>query len=326
MAIRSRFALLGLVAAGVVGVQPAAFACGTCGCGLPGSNSEVASVASSVTLYESDQRFLIQTGVSFRDITGSFNELGDWTEKPSGSSLTTLQGNLGITYYPTDRWTLGVQLPMASSRLVGAQWGPQGSVSPAMFDDEDNPIPPRSGGGLGDIALQASYVALEGDEVWPSLALWSGALLPTGNASGDPSAFTGSGVWSYQLGLSALQRFGPLELSASAGFQGPFAQGSSQVTSAFYVGQSLLGQLQANLDVGSLRFGLGASAFRGRVIADNIAPSAESMGKLKLTPSVEWRFVPNQGIRVAYGSDPGAGPWLNAMTDRTWYASYFCFL
>lgn len=325
MAIRSPFASAAIAVLATVGVQPAALACGTCGCGLPGSNSEVASIANGATLFATQGKFLIQTGVSFRDVTGNFNDRGTWSEKPTGSSLTTLQGNLGITYYPTESWTLGLQLPMASSRLYGAQWGPYGSVASAFFDDEDNPIGERTGGGLGDIALQGSCVTFPGDELLPSLALWAGAILPTGNAAGDPAGFTGGGVASGQVGLSLLKAYGPLELSASVGYQRPVTT-PSVVSSAFYVGNSGLGQLQANLDLpAGFRLGLGASAYRGFISGENVAPSAESLGKLKVTPSVEWRFLPSQGIRFAYGADPSVGPWLNAMTDRTFYASYFCF-
>lgn len=314
-------------AAALLLVLPAqqALACGTCGCGLPGSSSEVSSVSGSATLFAAQGKFLVQSGLSFRDITGSFNERSTWSEKPTGSSLATLQGNLGLTYYPSEGLTMGMQIPMAANQLVGAQWGAQGAINPV--DAEDGVTGPQAGGGIGDISLQGSYVALRGDELWPSLALWGGLVLPTGNAAGNPAGFTGSGVLSGQLGLSLLRTFGPLELSASAGYQRPLTQPSQAVSSAFYVGQSLLSQLQANLEVvPGWRLGLGASAFYGEIGASDVSPTASRLGKLKLIPSVEWQLTPEQGVRLAYGADPGIGPWMNSMTDRTFFAVYYRFL
>lgn len=326
MAIRfsARRAALAATALLAVPAGPA-LACGTCGCGLPGSSSEVSSISGSATLFAAQGKFLVQSGLSFRDITGSFNERSTWFEKPAGSSLTTLQGNLGLTYYPVEGLTLGLQVPMALNRLAGAQWGTQGSINPV--DEEDGVFGPQSGGGVGDITLQGSYVALRGEDFWPSLALWGGLVLPSGNAAGNPASFTGSGVLSGQVGLSLLRSFGSLEVSASAGYQRPLTQPPQDVSSAFYVGQSLLGQLQANLEVApGWRLGLGASTFYGEIGATDVAPTASRLGKLKLIPSVEWQFAPEQGVRLAYGADPGIGPWMNSMTDRTLFAVYYRYL
>lgn len=305
-------------------VEPAA-ACTTCSCGLPGSGTEVSSISGSATLFATGGRFLVQSGVSLRDVTGSFNERGAWTEKPQGSSLLTLQGNMGLTWYPTDGWTLGLQLPVAFNRLNGAQWGGQGSISPV--GEEDGLAGVQQGGGLGDVALQASAVAYPGDDLVPSLALWSGLSLPSGHASGAAAGFTGSGVASGQLGLSVFKLYETLELTASLGYQQPLTRPLQALSSAFYVGSAAIAQLQANWEVlPSLRLGLGATAFRGWVSDPEVASTASELAKLKLIPSVEWRFLPEQGLRFAYGADPGLGPWQNAMTDQSVTLVYFQYL
>lgn len=304
-------------------LSSSAGACTTCACGLPGNSSEVSTVAGSATLFNSQGKFLIQTGLNVRDITGSFNDRSGWTAKPQNSSILTVQGNLGITYYPSEGWTMGLQVPMALNRLDGAQWGGQGSVVPVNADD--GIIGPQTGGGVGDITLQGSYVCFT-DEVLPSVALWAGAILPTGSTAGNAAAYTGSGIFSGQGGLSLLKTFGSLELSANLGYQHPLSQPMQAVSSAFFVGDALVGHLQTNWEViPSVRLGLGATTFRGWISSPNVAPSAASMSKLKLIPSLEWQFLPEHGLRLAYGGDPGIGPWSNSMTDNTVYAVYYRF-
>lgn len=320
MAIPFKLLVATLVALGAL-TRPA-LAC-NCSCALPGSGSEISSVSGTATLFAAQGRFLYQTVLSVRDVTGSFNELSDWTPKPEGSSLNTFQANLGLTYYPGNDWSLGLLVPLAANTLNGAQWAAQGAVIP--FDEMEGTVSSQSGAGLGDISLQASYVAYRGEDL-PSLAFWGGLILPSGNATGEAASFTGSGVVSAQLGLSALKDLGPFELSASVGLQRPLTEPASGVSRAFYVGQSFLGQLQANWELHpAWRLGMGASAFYGEVAATDASPTAAKLGKLKLSPSVEWRFMPDQGLRLAYGGDP-AGPWVNAMTDRTVVLAYYRFM
>lgn len=190
---------------------------------------------------------------------------------------------------------------------------------------DDGVIGPQTGGGLGDIALQGSCLLYK-DDVIPSLAVWAGAILPTGSTAGNASAYTGSGIFTGQAGFTALKAFGPLELSANLGYQHPLSQPVHAVSSAFFVGDALMGNLQANWEIfPSLRLGLGATTFRGWITSSSVAPTASSMSKLKLIPSVEWQFLPEQGLRLAYGGDPGLGPWSNSMTDNTAYAVYYRF-
>ncbi len=326
MAIRfTPLALASMVVGTLAALTEPAHAC-NCGCALPGSSADMTSVSGASTLFSSEGSFLYQTSLSARDVTGSFNENGSWTPKPQGSSLNTLQANLGVTYYPGNDWTFGIQVPLAANMLNGAQWTAQGAVVP--IDTMEGQSEFQTGGGLGDISLQTAYVAYRGEEIWPAIAFWGGLLMPTGNAAGEAAAtFTGSGVFSAQIGISALKMLGPVELSAGIGYQRPFSEPAAGVSTAFYVGQSILGQAQANWEVvPSWRLGLGASSFYGEMAARDASPTASKLGKLKLTPSVEWRFLEGQGVRLAYGADPSPGPWVNAMTDQNLIVSYFRFM
>ncbi|MNT11440.1 hypothetical protein D3C72_1463220 [compost metagenome] len=210
---------------------------------------------------------------------------------------------------------------MALNRLNHAQWGALGSVIPL---DSANDSGSLSGGGVGDVMLQASTVAFRGDEIWPSIAVWGGLIMPSGNSTGSPESFTGSGVWSGQLGLSMLKAMGPWEVTASVGYQRPMTQPSAEAASPFFIGQVATAQAQAAVELlPGWRLGLGASGYYGTIASTDPAPSDSLLGKLKLMPSVEWRFVPDQGVRLAYGTDPGAGPQLNAMTDQTTFLVYY---
>ncbi|HEY9856252.1 MAG TPA: transporter [Stenomitos sp.] len=324
MAILTLFSRAGLIALALCGLAAnPALACSTCGCGLPGSASEISSVVGPVNPYNG--QFLIQTSLSLRDVTGSFNDRGTWNPKPTGSSLLTAGGGLGITYFPSDTWNVGLQVPFAANRLAGAQWAAQGAINP--LDDENGPVPPQYGGGLSDITLQGSYVALQSEEWWPSVSLWAGLVLPTGASSGDAAGFTGGGSLSGQIGVSAFRSFGAFEAFGNLGYQGPLANGTSATQTAFYVGQAFIGQAQVYWNLTpEWKLGLSAMTVRAWISDPSVAATASSLGKIKLSPSVEWRFTPEHSIRVAYGADPTIGPWLNSMTDQTLsvvYSRYF---
>ena len=68
---------------------------------------------------------------------------------------------------------------------------------------------------------------------------------------------------------------------------------------------------------------MGASGYAGTLASADPAQADSQLGKLKLMPSVEWRFAPTQGVRAAYGADPGTGPQLNAMSDQTLFLVYY---
>jgi len=292
-----------------------------CCVSMSSSSSEFTSLSGSTLQFEPPGKFLVQTSLNFRDITGSFNERSAWTPKPQGSSITSLQGSLGLTYFPKDGWSLGLHVPMAANRLNHAQWGALGSVIPL---DATNGSSTLSGGGIGDMLLQASSVAYRGDEFWPSLAVWGGVIMPSGNAAGSPENFTGSGVWSGQVGLSLLKSVGPWEVTGSLGYQRPMTRPAEGSSTAFSIGQVATAQVQAAVEVlPGWRLGLGASGYYGAIASSDPATADSVLGKVKLMPSIEWRFVPAQGIRLAYGSDPAVGPQFNAMTDQTLFLVYY---
>jgi hypothetical protein len=288
---------------------------------MSSSSSELTTLAGASHAFAAPGRFLVQTGFNWRDVTGSFNERGAWTPKPRGSSLSTLQGLFGLTYFPSDAWSVGIQLPMAANRLHHAQWGALGALGPL---DDAYGTGPLSGGGLGDLALQGSAVVYRGDGPWPSLALWAGLVLPSGRSSGSPADFTGSGLVSGQLGLTLLKALGPWELTAGLGYQRPMSRPAAGSSTAFTIGQVATGQAQVSVELFSgWRVGMGASGYAGTLASADPAQADSQLGKLKLMPSVEWRFAPTQGVRAAYGADPGTGPQLNAMSDQTLFLVYY---
>lgn len=292
-----------------------------CCVAMSSSTSEFTTLSGTALQFATPGKFLLQTGLNLRDVTGSYNERSAWTPKPHGSSLTSLQGSLGLTYFPTDGWSLGLHVPMAANRLNHAQWGALGSVIPL---DPSNGSGSLSGGGIGDMLLQASSVAYWGDDLWPSVAVWGGVLIPSGNTAGSPENFTGSGVWSAQLGLSLLKAIGPLEVTGSLGYQRPMTRPAAGTSTAFFIGQVATGQVQAAVEVlPGWRLGLGASSYYGSISSSDPATGDSLLGKIKLMPSLEWRFVPEQGVRLAYGADPAVGPQLNAMTDQTVFMVYY---
>ena len=321
MAIRSTLpaALLLATVPWVLASVPAQAA--DCCVAMSSSSSEFTTLSGSNLQFMTPGKFLIQTGLTLRDVTGSFNERGAWTPKPQGSAITSLQGSLGLSYFPTDGLSFGLQVPMAANRLHHAQWCALGSVIPL---DPTSGSGSLSGSGLGDMLLQASSVAYWGDEFWPSLAVWGGLLMPSGNSAGSPETFTGSGVWSGQLGLSMLKTLGPVELTATLGYQRPMSRPAANAASPFFIGQVATAQAQAAVEVRpGWRLGLGATGYYGTLASSDPQTPESMLGKLKLMPSIEWRFVADQGLRLAYGADPGTGPQINAMTDQTLFLVYY---
>lgn len=324
MAIPFKPTVACMAATAVLGLPAPAALASDCCVTMSSSTSELTTLSGAAHAFAPPGQFLVQTGINWRDVTGSYNERGDWTPKPRGSSLSTIQGSLGISYFPHEAWSLGLQLPMAANRLHHAQWGALGALGPL---DDAYGNGPLTGGGLGDLTLQASAVAYRGEGLIPSLAFWGGLVLPSGNSAGSPADFTGSGLTSGQIGLSLMENIGPVELTASLGYQRPLTRPPAGASTAFTLGQVATGQLQASVELlPGWRLGLGASGYKGTLAsADNGTPDSQ-LGKVKLMPSVEWRFTPTQGLKAAYGGDPSAGPRLNAMTDQTLFLLYYRYL
>lgn len=291
---------------------PAA-ACLSCGCGGSGASADMGAITGTAGIFAQGRKLLLQQGFSFRQVTGSFNELGTWTAMPVGGSLQTFQGTLGVHVFPTPELGVGVQLPVALNALNKATWGPFGSVAPTD-------LAPSVGGFVGDMALQASYKLGEFDSV--AVAAWGGMTIPTGLASGDPAGLTGSGLWSGQLGFTALGQWDDWEAIVNLGGQLPFA--SSGQAAPYAVGPGLLYQLQGNYRLSDAwRLGLAVNGFLGQSVANGGPPPWAA--KLKVIPSVTWQYWRNQGVRAALGIDPLVAG-RNSMTDATLFLVFFQYL
>jgi len=289
-------------------------ACLTCGCGGSGVSSDLGSMGGASSIFSMGRTWLIQTGFTFRSITGTFNELGQWNPKPLDSALQTYQGNVGLMFFPSTNASIGIQIPLVSSYLNNAAWGTLGSVKATA-------IPNDSGAGVGDVSVQGTYTFLQAGNF--ALAGWAGLSLPTGRASGDPAGLTGSGVVSGLAGLMAFTQLGNLELGGNIGYLQPFATPAT-TTSAFFVGRSILYQVETNYRINDAwRVGLAANGVQGWW---NLGASGGTLptSKIKFTPTVQYSWSMNSGIRIGTGFD---SPWgNNSLTDWSINVVFFNFL
>lgn len=306
-------------------------ACLTCGCGGSGSAADLSAIGSAASLFSGGHHWLFQTGGSFRQVTGSFNELGSWNPPPTDSLLQSYTGVFGVMYFPNPDLSFGLQLPVQGNYLAGAAWGSFGSISPTD-------TAPSFGGGLGDLQLQGSYKFFE----WQNLALaaWGSLNLPTGPVTPATPAFTtGTGLPGLSGGLLALARTLPptdftagepdgwqtltAEAFVNLGYAQVFGSPPSQA-SPFFQGQSLLYQLQGNLMLApGWLAGLGLNGQLGAWSAgtDRLQPAS----RLKLVPSLQYEINPSQGLRLALGFDlPVLG--ANSLTDNSVYLVYYQFM
>lgn len=294
--------------------QPA-WACLSCGCGGSSSSTDMGAVGGAASIFAMGHRFLFQQGISLRSVTGSFNELGTWTPTPTGGTLASMQGSFGLRFFPTPDSSIGVTLPVVGNALDRAAWGPYGSVSPTD-------LPLAFGGSLGDVSLQGSHKLWESGAL--ALGAWGGMVLPTGNALGDATALTGSGIWSGQLGLSGIGQWSNWEVIANLGGQLPLMALNGQ-GGVFSLGPAAVYQLQVDyLPAESWRIGMGLNGYIGQA-ASGPQATPQLATKFKLLPSVAYQWSWTQGVRAALGVDPmvlGA----NSMTDATLYVTFFQFL
>ncbi len=310
--------------------QTVAHACLSCGCGNSGSAADLGSMGSGSSLFSGGRQWLIQIGGSFRQITGSFNENGQWNPTPSQSALQTAAASLGVTYFPTSSLSLGLSLPVQFNRLDQASWGSFGSIAPTDTS--------ASGGGLGDLQLQGSYTFWEANQI--GLAAWTSLSLPTGRVDTDkPANLTGSGVANLSAGVMGVYRspahFRQAELSwqdwltsrdweilLNLGYSQALANPPVQA-SPFFMGQSLLYQVQGNLVLApQWVLGLGLNGQLGRWTAGPDRWQAAS--RIKLVPSLQYEIDMNQGIRLSLGADlPVVG--ANQLTDLAGSLVYYQF-
>ncbi len=309
--------------------QQNALACLSCGCGGSGSAADLGAIGGAASLFSGGNKWLIQSGGSFRQITGSFNETGRWNPPPADSLLQSYTGVLGVMYFPTVNASIGLQLPVQGNHLSNASWGSFGSINPtdsgASF-----------GGGIGDIQVQGSYKFLELEQF--ALAGWSSLTLPTGAINAEsPTYTTGGGIPGISGGLLALYKPMP-----SGSFEGEpswwdtlngevflnlgYAQalGTPPVQAGpFFQGQSLLWQLQGNLQF--LPGWIAGVGLNGQIGAWTAGQGRSQLAsRVKVVPSVQYEFSLTQGIRLAVGVDlPVLG--ANSLTDTSVYAVYYQF-
>ena len=318
-----RLSITGGILAWILLSPNPALACSPCGCGAPGNAIEVSTPGLGTIRQAPPGSWLVSSGIGLRDVTGSFNDRGAWSARPEGSRLLTWQAQSSLTWFPTADWTVGVLLPAALHDLDRAQWSGQGSIKPVdPLDLEEQGSSDTSlrqtGGGLADVALRATWLASPGDDLWPAIAWWGNLTCPTGRGQGRAADQTGTGVIQIQTGLSAWQRWDVLELSGSLGASLPLGSATEVQNAAFFLGRSLLAQVQGSVDLSeSWSLSLGTLVFRSAIDSPDVAPSAATMGKLKLVAGMEWRPATGWSLRASYGADPGFVPSLNAMTDQT---------
>ncbi|MBM3258902.1 MAG: hypothetical protein FJY99_04055 [Candidatus Sericytochromatia bacterium] len=304
-----------------------ALGCTTCGCGLPGSGADIGSIAGAGAMFGGMESWLLQTGVSIRDITGSFNETGAWVDKPVGSTLRSLQIQTALTWYPRQGLAFSMTLPGALNRLEGARWAALGKVAPLDVSDEETGeaiARDSQGGGLADIALQGSWTVRDGEGPWPAVAIWGGLTLPTGRAAGTAADMTGLGLPAGQAGVAMLWSDVNWSQSLNLAWQQPLTPLAAGPIPVFYLGRALLGTWQGEVElIPDGWLGLGITAFRAESDVPGLAESARLQAKVKVTPSVEWRLAEGEGIRLAVGLDPDLGLSRNAMTDRTIGTIYY---
>lgn len=293
--------------------SPAA-ACLSCGCGGSGTSADLGALGAAAALFSLGSPWLVQQSLSFRSITGSFNERGGWSPMPLDGTLHTAQATLGVSYIPTPGTSFGLQLPLVANALDKAAWGSLGSISPTDLGRQ-------TGAALGDVAIQASQRLWEQDQ-W-AVAGWAGATAPTGNVV-DPAMLSGGGVWAGSGGLLAIAQPGDWELVANVGYQRPFGR-PPLTTATYYLGEAWLYQASASYKVAtSWRLGAGASGYQG-VGRFGTSDLPVPLAKLKVFPTVQYEWSPTDGVRLALGVDP-TGTGTNSMTDVTAYAVFYRFL
>lgn len=292
-----------------------ASACLTCGCSGSGISGDVAGGGASSFLFSNCATFIVQQGLSFRSVTGSFTETGAWNPTPTDGSLSTVQGTVGLMWFPTPAASLSLNLPLIGNSLQKATWGPLGSVAPTEIG--------ATGAGLGDIQGQASLKLLDLEE--GGLAGWAGATIPSGASTGDPASLTGAGVVNAQGGLIASYRHDYWTFTGTLGMQRPVTSPPLTGTT-FYIGNAVLWQAQVahtfNPGVSNTwSLGLGAQGFRGEGrFGPNDVPF--QTGKVRLVPAFQYDFDLLHGFRFTAGWDP-ATLGTNAMTDVTIMTTFY---
>lgn len=296
-------------AAGAALAGPAA-ACGTCGCSV--NLSEVGALGSGTNLYQRTSRFLLQQDVAYRAVNGSFNDGGALRGIPLDSSIQAFQATFGLAYYATPELLFGLQAPVVGNTYHGAAPGSFGTVELREATSQ--------AAGLGDLALQVAYRAIEGDGPMPAIGLWLGVLAPSGRANGTDAEVTGAGVWNGQAGFTATGGSGALSYEASLGYQRPFGTPSGVATN-FFIGDAVVAQGTLGYQLNpAWKAGITLSGYRG--LAPLSSGSSITMSNLKVIPALTYAFSPDHAARLGVGFTPGYVAY-NALSDLSCYVTFF---
>lgn len=335
-----RILTLSAVSFSALAFAPAAQACLSCGCGGSGSSADLGAIGGASSLFSTGKHWLIQTGATYRQVNGAFNERGTWNTVPEDSLIQSYQAVFGVNYFPNDQWTIGLQIPFQANGLSGASWGSFGSIAP-------NDLPMQYGGGIGDIQIQGAYKF--GETLTTGWAAWSSLSLPTGRVDVEtPANTTGGGVGALAGGIlgvykppASFQQSAPrnfwdwwnsrnAEYLLNIGYSQALNAPPSQL-SPFFQGQSLMAQLQANLSLfPQWTVGLGLNGQLG--LWSNQSAQSDPSTQMPLQWSSRWRIVPSvqyelsmtQGVRLATGVDlPLLGS--NSLTDVSAHLVYYQF-
>lgn len=290
-------------------------ACLSCGCGTSGALSDMGAMGGLSGIFSKNKSFLFQLGSSFRNINGSFNELGDWNSVPLDSHIFSLQHTASLMYFPDKNLSLGAQLPIVTNVLNQASWGNFGSISPTDIGS-------RAATSLGDISLQATYKAWEINDL--ALGAWLRTDFPTGRISGPSESLSGSGVLKASGGVFSIKKINKFEILANIGYQQPLALSENYI-SPFYAGNALLYQVQANYPLNmNLRLGGGVSGYIGNWASQNNKSSGIST-KFKLLLSAQYDVTMYDGIGLGIAYDPRFGG-LNSSTDTSLNLVFYHYL
>lgn len=296
----------------IASIQQKAFSCLSCSSTGAASVSDMDSLGSGLGVFSRENRFLIQLGTSFRDITGSFNETGKWYQKPSNSSIQSLTNNLRLNYFATSDLSFSLQLATISNMLDKASWGDFGSIAPT---DNASLI----GTSFGDMSLQTGYKVFDGMSF--SLTPWININFPTGKAFGKPQEISGSGFYSTSLGLLVLSRYEKFEFVNSLSYQIPLNQKTE--TSTYSIGQSFFYQFSCNYDfLYNLKAGTSFYFTKGFWSTDN---NANPVFNVKIAPSVQYSLDLEKGLKLSMVYSPNIYG-TNTLTDNSLSLVYYNFI
>lgn len=268
------------------------FACLGCSCGSSSSSSDLGTIGAISGIFSKNKSFLLQFGISYRDITGSFNEISKWNTKPEDSNISSLSNNISLMYFPDKNISIGIQVPIIINFFSNASYGSYGSIIPTDSNF-------KSSSSLGDINFQFTYKVYEENNL--GFIPWIRLEIPTGQSVGDIENISGSGLFKPSLGIIGIKSFGKFEIIFNIGYQYPLG---SPVNSniSFYPGEAIMSQINTNYEIiRNIKIGLGLSTFYGKLLYNN---NSLSVFKSKILSTLQYEFSMYNGIGLSIGYEP----------------------